>query len=203
MPRTCTVCRHHHRQEIDLAIMASEPLRAISRKNCISTTALFRHKAEHLTPMLKSVVVNDEHRVGNLFDRLQQLHQTTWEILQECRATGNHHTALAAIGRIERQIELEAKLTTGPLRNAAEVAMEPEPDFDAIPTPLLTEARDLMERVQAILSGHTANSNECEDGIPFSLTAPTTLRTQKLLAAPLDNGTVMRKSAASHWTDKI
>ncbi len=159
--------------------MASEPLRAIGRKNCVSTTALFRHKAAHIPRTLKSVVVvNDEHRVGNLFDRLQQLHQTTWEILQECRATGNHHTALAAIGRIERQIELEAKLTGQP-GDAARVALgmgvppEEKLNFDHVPTEQLIEARDLMERAKAILSRHAANANECEDGISLSLTAPT------------------------------
>ena len=50
----------------------------------------------------------------------------------------------------------------------------------------------------------TANANQCEDGLPLSLTAPTTPRPQKLLvAAPLDNGTVVHKSEASHWTDQV
>ncbi len=206
MPRTCTVCRHSRCEEIELALMASEPLRRIGRRNSLSTTALFRHKTEHLPRRLQSVVVTaDEVGAGTLFDRLRELNQATWEILQECRATGNHHTALAAIGRIERQIQLEARLKTGSLRDAAKVAMgmgvpPEEANFDHVPTEQLTEARDLMERVRAILAGPTANG--CEEGLSLSLAARTTPEPRQILiAAPPETGNVRHESAASHWTD--
>ena len=156
MPRTCTVCRHSHREEIEIALMASEPLRAISRKNCISTTALFRHKAAHLAPALKSVLASGEElRAGTLLDRLRELNVATWAILQECRATGRHHTALSAIGRIERQIELEAKLQPG---NAAHTiaAADDEPNFDNVDTETLTKARDLMEQARLMIEAPVA-----------------------------------------------
>lgn len=53
MPRTCTICSHPKRLEIDKVLVAAEEsLRTIADRWTVSKTALIRHKAEHLTQRL-------------------------------------------------------------------------------------------------------------------------------------------------------
>jgi hypothetical protein len=54
MPRTCTVCRHDHLQEIDGALLAAQPLRHIAAQFGLSTGALQRHKNEAILPACPS-----------------------------------------------------------------------------------------------------------------------------------------------------
>lgn len=48
MPRTCTVCRHDHRQEINRALITGQPLRHIAAQFRLSASALQRHKREEV-----------------------------------------------------------------------------------------------------------------------------------------------------------
>ena len=44
MPRTCTVCTHADRPEIDQALLTGQPLRDIAGRVGTSRSALLRHK---------------------------------------------------------------------------------------------------------------------------------------------------------------
>jgi hypothetical protein len=68
----------------------------------------------------KAAVV--EVQAGTLFERLRTLNRETQEILREARDTKNHVIALAAIGRAEKQLELEARLL-GELDDSAKIAI--------------------------------------------------------------------------------
>ena len=48
MPRTCTVCSNSRRLEIDQALRAGEPLRAIAARFSLAPSSIHRHKANHL-----------------------------------------------------------------------------------------------------------------------------------------------------------
>ena len=111
MPQTCTICRHTRRDEIDRALLDGESFRNISRRTGTSTTALHRHKTQHIPKSLAlAKETADEMQAGTLFDRLRSVCRVTPEILREARGAKNHIIALQAIGRIERQLELEARL---------------------------------------------------------------------------------------------
>jgi hypothetical protein len=72
---------------------------------------MYRHQQDHLPKALaKAKEAAEEIEAGTLFERLQAVHQETRTILREARAEGNHMIALQAIGRAEKQLELEAKL---------------------------------------------------------------------------------------------
>ena len=47
MPRSCSICAHDARAEIDRALVAGEPFRHIAARFHTSTGALQRHKADH------------------------------------------------------------------------------------------------------------------------------------------------------------
>ena len=48
MPQSCTVCEHEKRQEIDDALAAEEPGRAVARRFGLTEAAVRRHRANHL-----------------------------------------------------------------------------------------------------------------------------------------------------------
>ena len=49
MPRTCTICRHAQRLEIEADLQAGLPFRAVARRHDISQHALWRHWANHVS----------------------------------------------------------------------------------------------------------------------------------------------------------
>ena len=113
MPQTCTICRHADRQEIDEALLDGRPLRNIAEIfSGIGTSALHRHKqAGHLAEVLvKAKEVEVELMAEPLADRLRSINAETKRILQEAKDSNSPTLQLTAISRIERQIELEAKI---------------------------------------------------------------------------------------------
>lgn len=48
MPRTCTVCRHPERHDIEADLRAGTPCRDIARRHNISKDALLRHRVNHV-----------------------------------------------------------------------------------------------------------------------------------------------------------
>ena len=53
MARTCTICAHPQREEIDQALVAGrEALRDIARRFATSKDAVARHRAEHLPAVI-------------------------------------------------------------------------------------------------------------------------------------------------------
>ena len=52
MPRTCTICTHDNRPDIDQALVAREPFRNIAARFKVSTSALVRHSDDHLPSSL-------------------------------------------------------------------------------------------------------------------------------------------------------
>jgi uncharacterized protein YerC len=111
MPRTCTVCPHPERTEIDRALLAGEPYRNIAKRYGTSSTALFRHKHQDIpATLVKAKQAADEVQAETLFERLRTINRETVEVLREARESGSPSIALAAINRVERQLELEARL---------------------------------------------------------------------------------------------
>ena len=123
MPIVCTVCRHERRLEIDEALLAGEPFRTLEKRTGTSAGALFRHRHEHISAaLLKAKEAAEQVEAGTLFERLRALNQETQAILREARESGNNVIALQAIGRAEKQLELEARLL-GELDERVQVAV--------------------------------------------------------------------------------
>ena len=152
MPQTCTICRHERRNEIDQALLDCESLRNIARRTGTSTTALHRHKTQHIpTSLALAKETAEEIQAGTLLERLLSLGRVTEEILREARGTKNHVIALQAIGRIERQLEFQARLS-GELDDSARV--DRGPDLSHLTNEQLLEEqkilREARERLEAL-----------------------------------------------------
>ena len=149
MPQICTICRHEKRDDIDRALLDGESFRNIARRTATSATALCRHKTQHIPRSLAlAKETAEEIQAGTLFERLRSVGRVTEEILREARGAKNHTIALQAIGRIERQLELEARLL-GELDDSARVATGP--DFSHLSVEELQQEQAVLAEAKAKL----------------------------------------------------
>jgi hypothetical protein len=49
MPRTCTICRHPERHDIEANLKAGLPYRDVARRHSVSEHALWRHRSSHVS----------------------------------------------------------------------------------------------------------------------------------------------------------
>lgn len=105
MPRTCTLCNHARRDELDRALLGGASFRHIAAQFGTSTSALQRHKAEHLPKALvKAKAAGEVFRAESLLDYLQErrdgldrLDEDARQIQEEARREKDRHCALDAI----------------------------------------------------------------------------------------------------------
>jgi hypothetical protein len=111
MPRVCSVCSHPDRAAIDKALVAGTPCREIAALYRVSPDAVERHAANHLPQaMTKAKEEEDVAHAIDIVRQLKAINVASVSILAEARKVGDPTTALRAIDRIQRQIELQAKL---------------------------------------------------------------------------------------------
>ncbi len=162
MPRVCLVCSHPDKNLIDRALVRGEVLRTLAALYRLSEDSLARHKADHLPVTL--VKAHEEEDVRRAIDHIAQLkviNRTTIAILREAREQRDPDTALKAIDRIQRQIELQAKLI-GELDERPQVNVLVSSDWLRLRTALLEvlqaypEVRLAVAQQLAALEGATA-----------------------------------------------
>jgi hypothetical protein len=111
MPRRCSICSHERLEEIDQALVGGVALSGTAAKYRVSEDALSRHKANHLPDVLKKAQEAKEAvRADDLLSQVRELQSRTLAILEEAHDTGEHRTALAAIGQARANLELQARL---------------------------------------------------------------------------------------------
>lgn len=128
MSRTCTICVHEQRHDIEVALVRRDSYRTIARRFSVSKDALGRHAREHLPEVLiRAEEAKEEMRADDLLAQVRELQTRTLAILQAAHDSGEHRTALSAIGQARANLELQAKLlqliNEGPTIN---VLMSPE-----------------------------------------------------------------------------
>jgi hypothetical protein len=111
MPRTCTICSHAERPAIDQALVSGRSTYELAALYRDSHDALSRHNASHVPAAL--VKARDAEDVGHAIDIVKQLkdiNEVSVAIVHEARQAADPQTALKAIDRIQRQIELQGRL---------------------------------------------------------------------------------------------
>ena len=113
MPRTCTVCVHPNREDVESLLLEGTPLRTIADRWSVSKTALIRHRDEHLPDrLLRARDAEEVATADNLLSDLRDLQQATLRILRANEQIHEDHgVALRAIGEARRNLELLARLT--------------------------------------------------------------------------------------------
>jgi transposase-like protein len=111
VPRTCTICQHPQRAAIDQALVGGRAYRDIAGQFSVSRSALDRHRAEHLSPAVqKAQQASEAEHALDITKQLRAINGVSLSILDEARRSNNPAIALKAIDRVQRQIELQAKL---------------------------------------------------------------------------------------------
>ena len=134
MPRTCSICTHAERDDIERALLGQrQSLRTIAERFGTSPTSLFRHKRHHLpAAVVKASEAEEVLRADGLLEEVRSLCKRTLglfgeaeSILKEAREAKDLRTALAAIhtaartgGEVRDNLKLLGRLTN---------QLEPEP----------------------------------------------------------------------------
>ena len=113
MARTCTICAHSQRAEIELSVTNGTAYRTIAKQYAVGYVSVQRHIAEHIKQAAKQLQSDrDEAKTLDVLAQLHELNVRTWRIYRA--SLGNAKTyglALQAGDRIKQQIELSAKLS--------------------------------------------------------------------------------------------
>ncbi len=111
MPQPCTICTHPDRDAIEQAMVTDMPNRAIARQWRVSKDAVARHKEDHLpSRVVKAQEATDLRQAFDVVQQLKAINGVTLAILKGAREMRNDKIALAAVDRVQRQIELQARL---------------------------------------------------------------------------------------------
>jgi hypothetical protein len=111
MPRVCTICSHAQRAEIDRALARDDSNRRIASHYGLVETSVRRHRADHLPARLvKAAEQTDVRNAINVVEQLKAINGAAFSVLKSARDSGDGDLALKAIDRIQKQIELQAKL---------------------------------------------------------------------------------------------
>jgi hypothetical protein len=133
--RACTVCTHPDRAAIDTAIAAGSSARDIGASFRVSEDAVARHKGQHLRLRLMEArnVAEEADRVQALdvLAQLRAINAASLGVLKEARQSGDGELVLKAVNRVQRQIELQAKLL-GDLDESPKVNVLVMPEWVAL-----------------------------------------------------------------------
>lgn len=125
MPQICSICRHQQRAEIDAALIGGEAHRRVAKRFGVSAPSVFRHRANCIAARLARAVsqrnntsarivaaaeARDLTDAAGLIAELRQLTETTRKILTRALQARDPELALKSIQRLEKQLELRARL---------------------------------------------------------------------------------------------
>lgn len=111
MARTCTVCAHPEREDIDQALVSDSSNLSLSAEFGVTESALRRHKRNHLpASLVKSQEAREVAASDDLLAQVRGLQERTLAILETAEDTRQHRTALSAIKEARSNLELLGKL---------------------------------------------------------------------------------------------
>ncbi len=149
MPRVCTICTHEQRREIDTALLNETPLRDIARRYATSKDSLARHRDHLPKQLVKAQEQEDVSQAIDVVKQLKAINGATLAILKEARDDKNGELALKAVDRIQRQLELQAKLL-GELQQEGTINVTVSPEWLSIRAVILQAVTPYPEAAKAI-----------------------------------------------------
>jgi hypothetical protein len=111
MPRSCTLCEHPEKDDIDRTLVGSASNRSVASLYDVSEAAVRRHKANHLpAKLVMAVKAAEVVEADNLLHQVGDLQRRALAILDKAEEAGELRTALSAIREARGNLELLAKL---------------------------------------------------------------------------------------------
>ena len=159
MPRSCTICCHDRRADIDRALVVRQPFRAIARQHGVSKDALIRHHDDHLpASLVRAQRAREAAQADELLAQVLDLRDRAEAILDAAEEDENWPAATGAIREMRACLELLGKLA-GQLRDVPTVNIIMTPEWLAVQAGILVALRpypDATLAVSAALESHRA-----------------------------------------------
>ncbi|MGA7741810.1 MAG: hypothetical protein WCE40_08225 [Polyangia bacterium] len=144
MPRTCTICKHPNRHEIDQALVSGRSFRDVAGQYETSPSAVHRHRSHVLPAVAEAKQAKDDAHADSLRGKLAELEATAHRIAAKAEAKHDLKTALTAIRELTRLVELSARMQ-------GELPAQPVAVTVAPPKPMtLEEAAEIIKRAPAL-----------------------------------------------------
>ena len=139
MARTCTTCAHPERRAIDRELATGHLVnRRIAARTGLAESSVRRHAANHLPARLVAAAeAEDVAHAIDVVGQLRAINAATLAVLAVARARGDGELALKAVDRVQRQIELQAKLL-GELDERSQVNVLVAPEWLLVRSELLS-----------------------------------------------------------------
>jgi hypothetical protein len=162
MPRTCTICEHPERGEIDRALVGGASNRSAASLYDVSEAAVRRHKANHLPAKLVMAQAAEEvAEADSLLDQVRDLQGRAYGILDKAEAADDLRTALGAIREARGNLELLAKLL-GELDERPTLNVTVSPEWLELRTVIVgalepySDAREsVLRAIEGVSNGHS------------------------------------------------
>lgn len=150
MPRVCTVCVHADRPAIDMMLVNGKPYRDIAGRFNVSKGALERHRGEHLpAEMVKAAEAEGVAHAIDVVKQLKAINAACLAVLGDARKAGDGELVLKAVDRVQRHIELQAKLL-GDLDDRPQVTLVTAPQWLLVRSTLLEVLQGYPEARAAV-----------------------------------------------------
>ena len=152
MPRSCTVCAHPRREEIDRALVEGVSTAEISgRYRTVGERAVRRHRSNHLpAKLVMAEKAAEMAEADDLLDQVGDLQRRALAILDKAEAAGELKTALSAIREARGNLELLAKLL-GELDERPVVNLNVSPEWLELRALIITALEPHPEALGAVV----------------------------------------------------
>ena len=111
MGRTCTICSHEERHQINVALVHREPYRHIAARHGVSTGALQRHSREHLPALLvKAYEAIERDDAEDLAGEVNKIKEDVHRLKAKAEDEGDLRAALLGCDKALKALELRAKI---------------------------------------------------------------------------------------------
>lgn len=115
MARTCTICTHPDRQDIDLAVVSGQSHQDISASFRVSHDAVQRHSSNHIGVGLKKAAQRrTDLRADDLLAAMVSVADEAREAHGRAKEDGNDRLALSALREVRETIKAIALMTPAP-----------------------------------------------------------------------------------------
>jgi len=169
MTRTCIVCRHKKRDDIDTDLLGNDTFRNIAARYSVSTGALQKHKKDHLIGKIAEVqwakdealrqygkealekARNEVDHADKLLRQVQDLRQRALSLLDRAEESGDLRTALIGIREARGCIELLAKVE-GQLDDRAQLNVNINPQWIELRTLIINALEPYADARQAVIN---------------------------------------------------
>jgi transposase len=125
MSMTCKVCRHPELQTIDESVLEGASIRDIAKRFRLSPASLDRHKKHLDKTLVKAKEAAEVNRADSLIEQLQQLRTDARRIQGKTERAKDYRGALAAIGQLERLLQVSLKISDQLVKTTADGTLDP------------------------------------------------------------------------------